>query len=65
LLLSTGRVVFKFVVDVISFLLGAFLALLLIPQYGAVGAAITMLAMVLMNHSIFLYVTTKQAWDKA
>lgn len=59
LLLSSGKVVFKLIIDVISLLIGGVLAMILIPVYGAVGAAVAMLVLVVVSHAVFLYVTMK------
>lgn len=65
LLLSTSRVVFKLVIDVISLLIGAALAIILIPLYGAVGSAVALLVLVLVSHFIFLYIMMKRPWEKS
>lgn len=60
LLLSMGKAVLRFQVDLVAFSLGVIIGLLLAPTFGAVGMAIALLSVYLIGHSTFLYVSVRE-----
>lgn len=60
LLLSMGKAVLRFQVDLLAFALGVIVGLLLAPPFGAVGMAIALLSVYLIGHSTFLYVSVRE-----
>lgn len=60
LVMSLGKAVLRFKIDVVMLGIGAPLTVLLASQYGAVGVAIALLTTTVVAHSIFLYISAKE-----
>ncbi len=60
LLLSMGKAILRFQVDLVAFVLGVIVGFLLAPSFGAVGMAIALLSVYLFGHSTFLYVSIRE-----